>query len=150
MNAWSNNYDITIQQVCIFFHCLGTNKATVVPLSHVSVFTDVVSQRRTSPSDWIVMMEPVTLTSPFLHLTMWLWDLVLWLHLTGFLLPVLIVLLIIMYSLHQKDPPNFPPGPPALPLLGNIFNIEAKQPHLYLTKVRWSSYRDILKSLGVH
>uniref|UniRef100_H2VD54 Cytochrome P450, family 2, subfamily N, polypeptide 13 n=1 Tax=Takifugu rubripes TaxID=31033 RepID=H2VD54_TAKRU len=66
---------------------------------------------------------------------MWLWDLVLWLRLTGFLLPVLIVLLIIMYSLRQKDPPNFPPGPPALPLLGNIFNIEAKQPHLYLTKL---------------
>lgn len=75
------------------------------------------------------------LTSPFLCLTMWLCDLVVWLRLTGFLLPVLTLLLIIMYSLNQKDPPNFPPGPPALPLLGNIFNIEAKQPHLYLTKV---------------
>lgn len=80
-------------------------------------------------------MEPVMLTSPFFCLTMWLCELVVSLHLTGFLLLVLIVLLIIMYILNQKDPPNFPPGPPALPLLGNVFNIEAKQPHLYLTKV---------------
>lgn len=81
------------------------------------------------------MMEPAMLTSLFLRLTMWLCELVVSLQLTGFLLPILIILLIIMYIVNQKDPPNFPPGPPALPLLGNVFNIEAKQPHLYLTKV---------------
>lgn len=81
------------------------------------------------------MMGPVMLTSPFFLLTMWPCELAVSLHLTGFLVPVLIILLIIMYIFNQKDPPNFPPGPPAIPLLGNVFNIEAKQPHLYLTKV---------------
>ncbi|XP_059197224.1 uncharacterized protein LOC131977799 [Centropristis striata] len=61
----------------------------------------------------------------FLRLTMWLCDTLL------FVLAVLLV----VYFLNKKDPPNFPPGPPSLPLLGNIFNIESKQPHIYLTKL---------------
>lgn len=51
------------------------------------------------------------------------------------LLPCVVAFLLVVYYLNQRDPPNFPPGPPALPLLGNIFNIELKQPHIYLTKV---------------
>lgn len=43
--------------------------------------------------------------------------------------------LLMLYFLNKKDPPNFPPGPPALPLLGNVFSIESKQPHIYLTKL---------------
>ncbi|XP_054459002.1 uncharacterized protein LOC129094767 [Anoplopoma fimbria] len=69
-----------------------------------------------------------------LCLTMWLCDLFLWLDLRGMLL-FIFAFLMVVYFLNKKDPPNFPPGPPALPLLGNIFNIESKQPHIYLTKL---------------
>lgn len=73
--------------------------------------------------------------APFLCFTMWLWYLFLWLDVKGLLLLSFTVLFLV-YSLNKKDPPNFPPGPPALPLLGNVFSIESKQPHIYLTKVR--------------
>lgn len=45
------------------------------------------------------------------------------------------LLMVYFHFRKDKDPPGFPPGPPALPILGNIFNIDAKQPHIYLTKV---------------
>lgn len=60
-------------------------------------------------------------------------------ELKGLLLFILVVLLA-TYFLSKEEPQNFPPGPPALPLLGNVFSIEAKQPHIYLTKVRTSIY----------
>ncbi|XP_053738887.1 cytochrome P450 2J2-like isoform X1 [Synchiropus splendidus] len=44
-------------------------------------------------------------------------------------------LICMLWYIKQKDPPNFPPGPPALPLLGNVFSIDHKQPHIYLTKL---------------
>lgn len=59
----------------------------------------------------------------------------LWLDLRGILF-FIFTLLLVMYVLSRKNPPNFPPGPLALPLLGNVFSIEVKQPHIYLTKVR--------------
>lgn len=68
---------------------------------------------------------------------MQIYDLYLCFESKGLLLGIFLILLA-LYFWRNKDPPNFPPGPPALPLLGNIFNIEAKQPHIYLTKVRRS------------
>lgn len=44
-------------------------------------------------------------------------------------------LLLILYLTRNQDPPNFPPGPRPLPLIGSIFNIEPKQPHIYLSKL---------------
>ncbi|XP_013863521.1 cytochrome P450 2J6 [Austrofundulus limnaeus] len=64
---------------------------------------------------------------------MWLCDLNLWFNLRGILLFILVVLLVCLFN--EKDPPSYPPGPPALPILGNIFSIESKQPHIYLTKL---------------
>ncbi|CAJ1060045.1 cytochrome P450 2J1-like isoform X1 [Xyrichtys novacula] len=61
-------------------------------------------------------------------------DLLLLLDLRRLLLFTSAVLLLI-YFLNKKDPPNFPPGPLSLPILGNVFNIESQQPHIYLTKL---------------
>ncbi|XP_070687746.1 cytochrome P450 2J1-like [Pempheris klunzingeri] len=66
---------------------------------------------------------------------MWLCDLFLWLDLRGTLLPIILAVLLVVYFLINKDPPKFPPGPLAVPLLGNIFSIESKQPHIYLTQL---------------
>ncbi|KAM9849269.1 LOW QUALITY PROTEIN: uncharacterized protein ACBR49_008525 [Aulostomus maculatus] len=51
------------------------------------------------------------------------------------LLLFILTLLLVKYFLNKKEPPNFPPGPPTLPLLGNVFNIDLKQPHIYLSKL---------------
>ncbi|XP_070410183.1 cytochrome P450 2J6-like isoform X2 [Nothobranchius furzeri] len=66
--------------------------------------------------------------------TMWLFDLSLWFNLRGILIFTVVVLLLVCLF-NEKDPPRFPPGPPGLPLLGNIFSIESKNPHIYLTKL---------------
>ncbi|KAL2089583.1 hypothetical protein ACEWY4_014271 [Coilia grayii] len=52
----------------------------------------------------------------------------------GLLLFVLFLLLIADY-LKNRKPHNYPPGPFSLPFLGNIFNMDAKEPHIYLTKL---------------
>ncbi|XP_057208319.1 cytochrome P450 2J2 [Triplophysa rosa] len=52
----------------------------------------------------------------------------------GLLLFVLAFLVVADYLKHRK-PPNYPPSPFSLPLLGNIFHIDSKQPHVYLTKL---------------
>ncbi|KAM9763024.1 cytochrome P450 2J6-like isoform 1-T1 [Menidia menidia] len=66
--------------------------------------------------------------------TMLLCDLCQWLTLRWILVLCLAFLLLVCF-LGKRDVPCFPPGPPALPVLGNIFSIESKQPHIYLTKL---------------
>ncbi|XP_036378280.1 cytochrome P450 2J2-like [Megalops cyprinoides] len=51
------------------------------------------------------------------------------------LLLFLLAFLLITDFLKYRNPPNFPPGPWALPFVGNVFHIDNKQPHIYLTKL---------------
>ncbi|XP_051729884.1 cytochrome P450 2J6-like isoform X2 [Ctenopharyngodon idella] len=52
----------------------------------------------------------------------------------GLLLFVVAFLLVADY-LKNRNPPNYPPSPFSLPLLGNIFNMDSREPHIYLTKL---------------
>uniref|UniRef100_A0AAY5KYF5 Cytochrome P450, family 2, subfamily N, polypeptide 13 n=1 Tax=Esox lucius TaxID=8010 RepID=A0AAY5KYF5_ESOLU len=65
---------------------------------------------------------------------MWLYNLLPGLDLKGILLFLSIFILIADF-LKSRNPPNYPPGPLALPFVGNIFNIDTKKPHIYLTKL---------------
>uniref|UniRef100_A0A667XRK3 Cytochrome P450, family 2, subfamily AD, polypeptide 6 n=1 Tax=Myripristis murdjan TaxID=586833 RepID=A0A667XRK3_9TELE len=61
-------------------------------------------------------------------------DLLLGLDVKGILLFIFSTLLLV-YFFKKRNPPNFPPGPLALPLLGNVLRIDNKQPNIYLTKL---------------
>ncbi|KAI1892057.1 hypothetical protein AGOR_G00150060 [Albula goreensis] len=52
----------------------------------------------------------------------------------GFLI-FFVAFLLITDFLKNRNPPNFPPGPWALPIFGNVFHIDSKQPDIYLTKL---------------
>ncbi|KAI1892061.1 hypothetical protein AGOR_G00150100 [Albula goreensis] len=51
------------------------------------------------------------------------------------LLLFVFVFLLISDHLRNRSPKNFPPGPWALPFVGNLFNTDAKQPHIHLTEL---------------
>ncbi|KAL0164507.1 hypothetical protein M9458_040260, partial [Cirrhinus mrigala] len=51
----------------------------------------------------------------------------------GLLLFIVAFLLVADYVKNRK-PANYPPSPVSLPFLGNVFNIDSKEPHIYLTK----------------
>ncbi|XP_012721842.2 cytochrome P450 2J6 [Fundulus heteroclitus] len=65
---------------------------------------------------------------------MWLCSFCQWFSLRWMLIFIFTILVVVNFLI-KRDPPHFPPGPPALPFFGNIFSIEAKQPHIYLTKL---------------
>ncbi|XP_051929040.1 cytochrome P450 2J5-like [Hippocampus zosterae] len=53
----------------------------------------------------------------------------------GVLLLGLALFLLVVCIFGKREPAHFPPGPLALPLVGNVFNIPVKQPHVYLTQL---------------
>lgn len=46
-----------------------------------------------------------------------------------------IAFLFFAYVFRKPDPKNCPPGPPRLPILGNLFQMGIKQPHLEVQQV---------------
>lgn len=57
----------------------------------------------------------------------------------GTLLLFISVLLIIGDYFRYKNPPNFPPGPMALPFVGSFFSVDTKHPHNYFIQVTWQT-----------
>ncbi|XP_061894786.1 uncharacterized protein LOC133644382 [Entelurus aequoreus] len=76
-----------------------------------------------------------------LHSTMWASALFLGCNMWALLLSGLALLLAVFYF-KQKERCDFPPGPPALPVFGNVFHVAIKQPHRYLTQLA-QNYGDV-------
>ncbi|KAJ8388419.1 hypothetical protein AAFF_G00132950 [Aldrovandia affinis] len=51
------------------------------------------------------------------------------------LLLFLLVFLLISDHFRRRNPKNFPPGPWALPFLGNVFHLDTKQPHIHFNEL---------------
>lgn len=51
----------------------------------------------------------------------------------GCLAAVLLALLLVRQLVKQRRPPGFPPGPSAIPVIGNILSL-ATEPHVFLKK----------------
>uniref|UniRef100_A0A3P9N2W6 Cytochrome P450, family 2, subfamily N, polypeptide 13 n=1 Tax=Poecilia reticulata TaxID=8081 RepID=A0A3P9N2W6_POERE len=65
---------------------------------------------------------------------MWLYDVILTLDVKGILLFIFSFLLIADF-IRNRTPANFPPGPKALPFVGNILSLDTKHPHVCFSKL---------------